>query len=146
MIYLVTAITLFIFWYLNKKSKNNFFYQDEKVIRQKLNLCLEVCNDFEWSPVDKIKLRISFEHFILNPNEFNGTSVINDNWVIKGLEPESVIHDYDWITSKSLKQLLISNLEYVKRLRKRNVNWFWCWVFIFVSLNIVGIFKSIKYI
>jgi hypothetical protein len=146
MIYIVTAIVLFIFWYLNKKSENKFFYQEEKVIRQKLNLCLEVCKDFEWSPVDEIKLRIAFEHFILKPNEFNGTSVINDNWVIKGLEPESVIHDYDWIMANSLKQLLISNLDYVQRLRKRNVNWFWCWGFIFVSLNIVGIFKSIKYI
>lgn len=146
MIYIIPIITLFIFWYLNLKSDNKFFYQEEKKIRQKLDLCLKVCEDFEWSVVDCLRLRISFEYFILNPNEFNGTSVINDNWVIKGLEPESVQHDYDWIHASSLKQLLESNLRYVKLLRKRNVNWFWCWCFIFISLNIVSFFKSLKFI
>lgn len=146
MIYIISVVTIFIFWYLNLKSSNKFFYQEEKIIRNKLDLCLKVCNDFGWSPVDNIKLRIAFEYFISNPNHFNGTSVINDNWVIKGLEPESVIHDYDFIMSTNLIQLLKANLDYVQRLRKRNVNWFWCWGFIFVSLNIVSIFKSIKYI
>lgn len=146
MIYIVTILILFIFWYLNKKSINKFFYQEEKTIRKKLDLCLKVCEDFGWTPVDSVRLRIAFEYFISKPNEFNGTSIINDNWVIRGLEPESVIHDYDWIMATSLRQLLTSNLDYAKRLRKRNSNWFWVWGFIFVGLNIVSLFKSIKYI
>lgn len=145
MIYLV-VIFLFAIWYLNKKSKNDFFFQDEKVVREKLDLTLSILDGFGWSSVDNIMLRISFEYFIIKPKEYNGTSIINDNWVIKGLEPESVIHDYQWIMASSFIHLHKSNLDYVKRLRKRNVNFIWCWGFIFVGLTLVSIFKSIKYI
>lgn len=146
MIYIVTTLVLFVFWYLNKKSNNRFFNQKEQIIRNKLELCEKVLINFEWSKKDVVRFKVACEYFISNPSQYNGTSVINDNWVIKNLEPESVIHDYDWIMATSLRQLLISNLEYARRLRKRNVNWFWCWGFIFVGLNIVSLFKSLKYI
>lgn len=137
---------LLLFWILNKKSKNDFFFQSESEIRNKLKFIIDIWNDFGFDNYDEAKLRIAFEYFIIHPKEYNGSSVINDFWLIKGLEPESVIHDYDFIMATSLKDLHKVNKEYCQRLRKRNAQWLWVWGFIFCSLTIVSIFKSIKYI
>ena len=134
---------LFMVWYLNKKSKNDFFFQSEIIVRNKLKFILDILNDFEFSKYDEVRLRIAFEYFIKNPKEYNGTSVIADFWLIKGLEPESVIHDYDYIMATNLKDLHKANIEYCQRLRKRNAQWLWVWLFIFSGLSIVSIFKSI---
>lgn len=142
----IILLILFCFWYLNKTSKNNYFFKNEEEIRNDFELIKVLFKNFGYTLVDEIQYSIAMEYFILKPKEYNGTSVINDNWLIKGLEPESVIHDYDWITAKSLNDLLHSNSRYCKRLRKRNTNWIWVWCFIFIGLNIVSLFKSIKYI
>ena len=143
---IIIAIFLFVIWFLNKRSRNDFFYQSEIIIRNKLKFISDIWIDFEYSKYDEVRLRIAFEYFIVNPSEYNGTSIIADNWLIKGLEPESVIHDYDYIIATSLKDLLLANKEYCQRLRKRNTQWLWVWVFIYSGLTIVSIFKSFKYI
>jgi hypothetical protein len=145
MIYFLIPILLIVF-ILNKKSKNNFFYQSEIVIYEKLDLIFRILKDYDLDLKDKWLLEEAFIYFIENPSHYNGTSVVNDFWLIKGLEPESVIHDYNWIMAKSLNDFLISNKEYCKRLRNRNANFVWVWVFIFIGLTIVSLFKSIKFI
>lgn len=137
---------LLLFWILNKKSKNDFFFQSESEIRNKLKFIIDIWEDFGFDNYDEVRLRIAFEYFIKHPKQYNGTSVISDFWLIKGLEPESVIHDYEWIMATSLQDLHYSNNKYAERLRKRNAQWLWVWGFIFCSLTIVSIFKSIKYI
>lgn len=144
--YIIIAIVLFLVWYLNKKSTNNFFFQSEIEIRNKLKFIIDIWEDFGATKYDISSLRIAFEYFIKKPKEYNGSSIINDFWIIKGLEPESVIHDYDWIMARNLHDLAISNIEYCQRLRKRNAQWFWVWGFIFCGLTIVAVFKSIKFI
>lgn len=144
LIYIIIFFTTI--WYLNKKSKNDFFFQDETVIREKLEFVIKIWQDFGFDPYDEFKLRIACDYFIKNPKQYNGTSIINDRWIIRGLEPESVIHDYEDIMAKSLKDLLKSNKKYCQRLRKRNTNWLWVWGFIYSGLTIVSVFKSIKFI
>ena len=144
--YIIIAILLFVIWFLNKNSRNDFFFQSEIIIRNKLKLILDVWNDLGYSEYDKARLKIAFEYFIVNPKEYNGTSIIADQWLIKGLEPDSVIHDYDFIMATCLKDLLKANKEYCQRLRKRNTQWLWVWCFICSGLSIVSVFKSIKYI
>jgi hypothetical protein len=146
MIYICILVFLLSIYILNKRSKNNFFFQDEDVIRKKLDIILSLWTDFRFDNYDEIKLRLAFEYFIEHPSEYNGTSIINDMWLIKGLEPESVIHDYEDIMASNIKHLLKSNKAYCKRLRKRNAQFFWVWGFIFCGLTIVTLFKSIKFI
>lgn len=137
---------LLLFWILNKKSKNDFFFQSESEILNKLRFIIELWTDFGASKYDLVKLRLAFSYFMKRPKDYNGSSVINDFWLIKGLEPESVIHDYDFIMATSFKNLHRANKEYCQRLRKRNAQWLWVWGFIFCSLTIVSIFKSITFI
>ena len=146
MTYIYIIIFLATIWVLNKRSTNNFFFQDISVIREKIEFVIKIWQDFGFDAYDEIKFRIACEYFIKNPKQYNGTSIINDRWVIRGLEAESVIHDHEDIMAKSLKDLLKSNKEYCKRLRKRNTNWLWVWGFIYTGLTVVSIFKSIKFI
>ncbi len=146
----MTIIYVIIFlatiYILNKRSTNNFFFQELSVIREKIEFVIKIWQDFGFDAYDEMKFRIACDYFIKNPKQYNGTSIINDRWIIRGLEPESVIHDHEDIMAKSLKDLLKSNKEYCQRLRKRNTNWFWVWGFIYFGLTFVSLFKSIKFI
>jgi len=142
MLYSIILIVLFlaVVWWLNKTSTNDYFENPKK---EDYDLIMLLYRDFE---IDPYSFYDAWMYFCLYPKEYNGTSVINDRYMIKGLEPFSVTHDYDWIKAKSLKELYNSNLFYCQCLRKVNSNWFWVWGFIFVGLNLVSLFKSIKYI
>lgn len=140
---IIITLVLFFFWYLNKTSKNDYFFNSKQKLIDDLELIEMLYKNFD---IDFKTYHKAWIYFKLNPNEYNGTSIINDRWFIKGLEPLSVEHDYNWIFAKSLKELIISNLDYCHKLRKVNSNWFWVWGFVFCGLNIVSIFKSIKYI
>ena len=140
MAYSIVVIFLFIVWYLNKNSKNDYFY-NPKI--EEYELIMKLYKNFNIDPMDFYD---AWMYFCLYPKDYNGTSVINDRWFIKGLEPMSVTHDYHWIIAKSFKDLHKSNLKYCKDLRKVNANFIWSWGFVFLGLTIVSIFKSIKYI
>ena len=140
MIYTIIIICLAVLWYLNKTSKN-YYFQNPKL--EDYNLILELYENFG---IDNYLFIKAWDYFCLYPEDYNGTSVINDRWFIKNLEPLSVTHDYNWITAESLRELLESNLQYCNDLRKVNTNWLWVWGFVFIGLNLVSLFKSIKYI
>jgi hypothetical protein len=144
-IIIILAI-LFIFWYLNKKSTSNYFYNSDEKLHNDLILILQLYKNFKFDTHDRIRFTNAFNYFAIHPKEYNGTSVINDRFMIANLEPQSVVHDYDWIKATSLKELYHANLYYAKSLRKVNVNWLYVWGFIFTGLSIVAVFKSIKYI
>ena len=143
---IIVSVFLAVIWYLNKKSSNSFFNKSEIELERDFNLCLKILTNFKFDIAYIDRFIEAYNYFILNPKDYNGTSVINDRWTINGLEIQSLVHDYDWIKAKSLKDLHISNIRYAIALRKVNVNWFWAWVFVFVGLQIVALFKSIKYL
>ena len=81
MLYSVIAIfILIVFWWLNKTSENNYFFKNEEEIRSDFELIKVLFKNFEFSLVDEMQYSIAMEYFILNPKEYNGTSVINDKW------------------------------------------------------------------
>lgn len=131
---------LLVFWYLNKISKNDYFFNPKQ---EDYDLIKSLYKNFGW---DFSNFDRAWKYFSLYPKQYNGTSVINDRFMVKGLEPMSVEHDRDWILAKSFRELYTSNIRYCKKLRDTNVNWLWVWGFIFGGLTIVAIFKSVKYI
>ena len=117
MIYLISFLLLVFI--LNKKSKNNYF---ENPKDKDYSLIVSLYNNF--GIVDD-NFYQAWLYFTMYPKEFNGTSVINDRWLIKGLEPMSVTHDFEWIIAKSFKDLHKANKKYCVNLRKINANWIW---------------------
>ena len=143
---IIITLGLFIVWYLNKTSKNFHFFKTNVNLLLDYELCKQLLVNFQFKEAYIKRFSKAYSYFIAHPNEYNGTSVLNDRFMIRGLEPQSVIHDYDWIFATSLKELLVANYNYAKALRQVNCNWFYCYGFIFVSLSIISVFKSIKYI
>ncbi len=142
---IIVSIFLAVIFYLNKKSSNKHFFKSEIELERDFNLCIKILTNFNFS-IDYIHRFIeAYNYFTLSPKEYNGTSIINDRYTISGLEVQSLIHDYDWIKAKSLKELHCSNIRYANALRIVNVNWIWVWS-LFLGLEIVSIFKSIKYL
>ena len=143
---ILISLFLFLVWYLNKKSTNKHFYKSIFILKNELTLCITILKNFDFEKTYIDRFTKAYNFFIDKPLEYNGTSIINDRHTIKGLEIQSVVHDYDWIIATSLKDLHISNIRYAKALRKMNSNWIKTWIFVFVGLSIVSIFKSLKYI
>ena len=137
---IIVVLILAVFAYLNFTSKNDYFKNPSK---KDLELIKQLYHNFGWDFNNFYNAWVYFNEY---PNEYNGTSVLNDRYLIKGLEPMSVEHDFDWIVAESFKDLHVSNIKYCQKLRDTNSNWFFVWGFIFTSLTIVSIFKSIKYI
>lgn len=142
---IIIALFLGVIFYLNKKSKNEHFYKKYDELDKDYLLIEKILTNFNFSKDYKKRFNHAYSYFMASPKEYNGTSIINDRETIKGLEVQSVVHDYDWIVAKSFKDLHISNIRYAKALRQVNVNWLWAWG-LFVGLEIVAIFKSIKYL
>ena len=136
----IILLVLVCFWYLNHTSKNDYFLNPTI---SDYNLIREIYANFGW---DFEKFSIAWTYFKKSPKEYNGSSIVNDRFMIKGLEPMSVEHDFDFILATSFLDLHQSNIEYCKKLRDTNSNWLYVWGFIFCGLTIVSIFKSIKYL
>lgn len=143
---IIITIILAIIYYLNKKSSNKHFFKSLKETQKDLELILKIMESFQFSNDYIHRFKVAYSYFEYHKQEYNGTSVINDRHTIGGLETQSVVHDYDWIVATSFKDLHVSNVRYANALRQMNTNWISTWCFIFVGLEIVAIFKSLKFI
>ena len=143
---ILITIILAIIYYLNKKSSNNHFLKPLKETQKDLDLILKVMESFQFSKDYTERFIIAYSFFQERPEQYNGTSVINDRYTIGGLEVQSVVHGCDWIVARSFKDLHISNVRYANAIRQMNTNFITAWFFIFVGLEIVALFKSLKYI
>ena len=131
-----TLIIITIFFVLKKKSKNKFFHQKKEVLYKKWSMLEMLLIDFD---VKDIKgYQEAYLYFIDNKNHYDGSTIVQDRWMIRGLEGPSMKHDYEFIIAKSLKDYFISNKKYCVDLRKLNVNWVYVWVFIYTFLTIIS--------
>lgn len=140
---MIVIAFLLLLWYLNITSVNFYFFNTKEKIHDDLFIIRILYENFGFTDSDFSRFVKASNYFIEKPNEYNGTSVINDRWLIKGLEPFSVVHDYDLIMAECLNDYLKANKYYCECLRKVNANWFWVWIFIYCGLNIVSFFINL---
>ena len=133
-----TIIIIAIIFILKKKSTNDFFHQKKEVLYKKWSMVEMILIDFD---IKDIKgYQDAYLYFIDNPKEYDGSTIVQDRWMIRNLEAPSMKHDYDFIVAKSLKDYFIANKKYCVDLRKLNLNWVYVWVFIFTFLSIISPF------
>jgi hypothetical protein len=132
---LIIAAILFV---LKLTSTNKFFHQDKDVLYKKWSMLEMLLIDFD---IKDIKgYQEAYLYFIENKNEYDGSTIVQDRWVIRGLEGPSMKHDYDFIVATCLWDYFTSNWRYCVDLRKLNVNWIYVWFFIFTFLTIISPF------
>ncbi len=128
---LAFLITIYI---LYRKSDNKFFYQN--ILATKYVLYVSIVYDFNFNKPERYLE--AWKYFDKNKHKYDGTTIAQDRWLMKGLEPQSLRHDYEWIMAECLKDYFQSNYEYVVDLRKANTNWLYAWG-LYVGLQIVSI-------
>tara|TARA_Y100000817_G_C16355252_1_gene323403 strand:- start:24 stop:476 length:453 start_codon:yes stop_codon:yes gene_type:complete len=88
-----------ILFYLLKKSKSDFFFQDTEVLAVKRYHLIEVLYDFEISQQKINDYLEAFNFFASNPELFDGATIVKDLPTIKRLDLPALKHDFDYLTN-----------------------------------------------
>lgn len=78
-------------------SKSNYFHQDKAHLHECASLVISYLRGkgYLYSEID-IYLK-AFEYFIINPDQFDGATLVNELYDIKGLDLDALLHDYQYI-------------------------------------------------
>lgn len=137
---LTLGIILLILFWLKIRSKNSYFYQPR--VKDNWSLLNEILMNFQFNAYEREEYRIAYFYFIKNPSKYDGSTIVQDRWLLRGLEPMSMLHDYQWIHAQTLTDYFQSNITYAKHLRKTNMNWFIAWGYC-LGLQIISPFHFV---
>lgn len=104
--FFLLTISILIFLYLKMKtSRSSFFFKDKNILDLKRQLMMQVLIDKGYSNKERIIFNMAFKFFIENPSRFDGATIVGDHYLIEGLSPTAMKHDYKciMISRKSLK-------------------------------------------
>lgn len=121
MISIAIIIVLVILIYLLKKSKSYFFYQSREVLAEKRHHLISVFEDFKLQQNEIDEYLEAYNFFCANPSEFDGATIVKDLYTIKGLDAPAMLHDFNYIFKKNLKEKLIFDWNYGKNQEKLTV-------------------------
>lgn len=121
-------------------SKSKYFHQDPEALakgHQKLIFYLKLWNysDMQISVYEK-----AYEYFCVNPNDFDGATIVKDLYHIPGLDINAMLHDYMYLMYNAAANLYVKrycDLLYAKqmeRLGKGGASWIR-----FAGLKITGL-------
>ena len=137
---LIIITILLTLWILKEKSINNFFYQSPEVLAKKFELFEKIVQDFNFT--NPRGYSEAYCYFMELPHKYDGSTIVQDRWLMSGLEPQSMKHDYDWIHAKTLTDYFKSNQTYATDLRKSNTNWFTAYGYL-IGLHIISPFHYV---
>lgn len=145
MIATIIILLVFVFW-LYKKSRSDYFLQEKKVLKKKYEkLILPLLIDFGFKTDNFTR---AYFYFIDNPKDFDGATIVADNWQVNHLDLCAMVHDYSYIVlAKGIKDRLKFDWEYSQNMRKFKVNWFTAYSrwFLLLLLNVSGIYSLSKF-
>ena len=131
---------------------NSFFYKPYCILYKKCLLLFELLQDFQFTDSQLTKFIEAYNYFIINPEKFDGATIVRDNFNIKNLDACAMLHDYMYVkfnVSVNLKNKFKADLLYCKLLRKFNASWSSVWIVRFLGLIIsspfFALYKKIKY-
>lgn len=125
-------------------SKNDYFKKDLDILikdREKLKYILKDIWNLE---NNLIKVYTdAFDYFILNPDSYDGATIVNDFWIIPGLDIWAMLHDYLYIkfnVAVNIKAKYYADLFYCQQMRNFKVSWGAVWLVRFSGLTLSGLF------
>lgn len=112
-------------------SKSDFFKQDTETLFKKRRGLENILRDI-WERNDEVvKFYLeAYDYFVLNPDDFDGATIIKDVKVIKGLDIWAMIHDYLYIkynVAVSWKYKYLADLIYAKEMEIMGQSAFVSW-------------------
>jgi len=126
-------ILVFYFFWLYKKSKNNFFKQDRELLAYKRSQLINVLDDFNIK--DKHRYLEAFDAFKNHPQiyQFDGATIVKDLHTIYGYDAPAGNHDYGYELIKNLpyllwiKESIKLDIQYAKDMRSLQIPWVAAW-------------------
>lgn len=125
-------------------SKNNFFHKPiDELIEKRTLLKQLLFNGWDLYNSQVNCFLEAYDYFVLNPNEYDGATIVNDLCLIKGLDIFAMIHDYLYIkynVAVSFINKFYADLIYCKLMREFKIPFFSVWVIRFTGLSLSGLF------
>lgn len=153
MIYFFIFFLLVYIVFLLKKSKSYFFNKSKNELNVIwIELILPLLHNYNFSKLDKIRLRNAYNYFIDSPSQFDGATIVKDITQIKRLDIPAMGHDHAYIVAESLgfwKELLSrlkGDWQYAQDMRKFDVPWTIAYsrMALLIFINITGVYYLSK--
>lgn len=124
-------------------SVDNYFQKDYESLLKERNKLKYVLSEI-WNLDDNtITIYLSaFDYFILNPSEYDGATIVNDFWIIPGLDIWAMLHDYLYIkynVAVNLKAKYLADKLYCQQMRNFKISWGAVWLIRFTGLTLSSI-------
>ncbi len=97
-------------------KSSRYFFQNAYTLEQDLIL-LELWllnHDFDYLEIECFKK--AFNYFCECPKQFDGATIVRDIQIINDLDPFAMLHDYQYIHAKIIKDRLQSDKRYLKNM------------------------------
>lgn len=117
---IIIAILAIVYW-LMIKSKSNFFYQTRELLAEKRHHLISVLEDFRLSQNEIDKYLEAYNFFCANPSQFDGATIVKDLDTIKDLDAPAMLHDFNYIFLKNIKEKLFFDWQYAINQEKLRV-------------------------
>lgn len=122
-------------------SKSEFFFSDEQILRDYRK---ELIRQLEIYGTKKEIITFymdAYDYFCVNPNEYDGTTILGDVEVIPNLDIWAMLHDYMYIefnVASNIKFKFYSDKLYAKEMERMGQSWEISWVrFSLLSLSTI---------
>lgn len=121
-------------------SQNKYFHQDFDVLLENRKHLEYVLKNVWLKSQTSIKAYLeAYDFFMLNPSDYDGATVVNDFYLIKGLDVWAMLHDYIYIkfnVAVSLCYKYLADKFYSLEMRKFHISWGSVWLVRFFGLTL----------
>lgn len=138
MIYIISAIFIYILW-LFVRSKNTFFSQDREALLRKRTQLNNVLNDFGIDTEIDRRWLDAYDNFKNYPKlfKYDGATIVNDLDTIKGYDAPAGNHDIayiflNWFSLSGFIEKFEIDYQYGKDMRKLDIPYITAWSRVFL--------------
>ena len=106
-----------MFW-----SKNDFFKRDSvslKADRIKVSIILTLKG---YTSEEVVPYLRAYDYFVINPNEFDGATIVKDLDDIPGLDLDAMLHDYEYLVDNVARGFITkwkSDMRYLEGMARK---------------------------
>lgn len=118
--YSIIIITLITLFYFKKKSKSQFFKQDDyalEMFREKMVILLQIKDR---TPAEISTYCDAYDFFCKFTTKFDGATFVKDLYDLPKLDLDAMVHDYECLTgsNRNYKSWYIAVWNYYENMRK----------------------------
>ena len=126
---MILVILLFYVYVLFRKSRSTYFYNGKNMVTD-FKLVIDICKINNFNEEELLLVRQAYNYFTINPEKFDGATIVADNYTIPNLSVTAMVHDFLCINIPNGKLIdyiehrWYVDLQYFRMLQKVKRKWF----------------------